>query len=737
MYVSAAEFFIAPGGSDNNGGTAEKPFAALAKARDTIREQRKTGKITADEAITVHLAAGQYFVNQSLELTKEDSGSETSPLKFVSAQPFAAEIIGGSGVPVSLFKKVSEPEVLNRLDKSIQNKIVVADLSSLKTPQWKEWSNQFRGAPSVPPELFFNNEPMTVARFPNTGWAGFKTALDSGLPHNEKTDEKTKKAEEKLKIMYKHPETDTTKRHGGAFIYDEEGLKLRDAARFERWNIDAGVWLCGYWTHDWSDEILRVASIDAKQKILQLLGIHGYGIGESSWAGYSERRFFALNLLEELDAPNEWYLDRKNNKLYFYPPKPFNDDDFVILSVLDSPLVKITDADYIQFQGISFGPTFGNAISIQGGTKCAVLGCQIRNTGRGGISLNGGTEHIVKSCDLYNIGATAVSINGGDRKTLTPANHLAENNHIHHFGRLSRTYCGAFGLQGVGNTVRNNKIHDAPHLAIGYGGNENKILRNEIYNVVQETSDAGAMYTGRDWTTQGNLIEENFVHHLGTSDSHGTMAVYLDDCDCGDTIRRNLFYKAGRAIFIGGGRDNTAVNNIIVDCFQGIALDSRGMTWKQWNKPDDGWHLEGKAEALNYKNPPWSTKYPKLAVIMDNMPQAPLGCVFEKNVIIDCKEPLALDGNVLKLLARTDVKDNVKVTANLIVENNVKANDTKLQPKEIELQKFVKDIDSGFVNPEKLDFHFKRTSALKRMLPQGFEPLPLDKIGIYSDEYRK
>jgi hypothetical protein len=404
---------------------------------------------------------------------------------------------------------------------------------------------------------------------------------------------------------------------------------------------------------------------------------------------------------------------------------------------LDQPLVSLNDTSFVRFREILFGPTFGAGISIRGGTKNAVLGCRIFDTGRDGISINGGTTHLVRGCDLYNIGSTGIVINGGDRKTLTPGDHRAVNNHIHHFGRLSRTYAGAFSLHGVGNIVRSNRIHDAPHLAIAYGGNENRIERNEIYRVVQETSDAGALYTGRDWTTQGNIIEENYIHDLGTSDSHGTMGVYLDDCDSGDTIRRNVFYRASRAVFIGGGRDNIVENNLFVECYQGISLDSRGMTWKQWNTPGDGWNLEEKANALNYKNTPWSERYPKLATLLENEPKAPLGCVFRRNIMIDCKQWIHLDGNVLKLLERTDLKDNVVVDDNLIVENAVKSDDAKLPEKEKSLQKFVADVETGFADVEKPDFHFKADSPFLKILPKKFEPIPFEKIGIYVDEYRK
>jgi hypothetical protein len=736
VWLYAAEFYVAPNGKAENSGTKSEPFGTLESARDAVRNARNAKTIQPDEPVTIYLAAGKYFLNKSFELKQEDSGTEKNPVRYCSETPLGAELIGGFNVPDFSFKKISDTEILKRIDQTVRDKIFVADLNALNIPAMKQWGNQFKGRPNTPPELFFNEEPMTVARWPNHAWAGFKTTLDNGMPHDEKTEESNKKVAEKVGVSFIHPETDTKKNHGGSFLYDEETLKLRDPERIARWNIDAGVWLCGYWTHDWSDEVLKVASVDAKQKIMTLLGVHGYGIGGKSWTGYSERRYFAMNLLEELDTSGEWYLDRENNQLYFYPPKDLSGSS-IILSTLDQPLVLLNGSNFVRFQGISFGATFGNGIEIRGGTKNAVLACRIFATGRNGIVLNGGTTNLVRGCDLYHIGATGVSINGGDRKTLTPAGHRAVNNHIHHFGRLSRTYCGAFSLHGVGNIVQNNRIHNAPHLAIAYGGNENRIERNEIYHVVQETSDAGALYTGRDWTTQGNIIEENYIHDLGTSDSHGTMGVYLDDCDCGDTIRRNVFYKASRAVFIGGGRDNVAENNLFIECYQGISLDSRGMTWKQWNSPtDSSWQLERKAKELDYQNLLWRERYPKLATIMQNEPKAPLGCVFQRNVMIDCKQWIHLDNNVLKLLEQTGLKDNIIVADNIVVENTVKSDADKLPEKEKLLQKYVGNIELGFVDRDKQDFHFKPNSPLQKLLPENFEPIPFEKIGLFIDQYR-
>ena len=735
LSIEAAEYYVSPVGKAAAAGTANDPFGSLESARDAIRQARSGGTLKPGEAVIVHVAPGDYFLTRGFELRREDSGTKDAPIIYLSEKPFEAKLIGGITLPAAAWKPIEDPAILNRLSRPSRRDILVADLNALNIPAMGEWGNQFRGRPDAPPELIFNNQPMTIARYPNEGWLGFKTALDTGNPHNEQIEESNRNAAQKAGVTFVHPEVDVTKKHAGAFLYDEEDLTTRAAERFARWNVGDGVWLFGYWTHDWAEQVLKVARIDTQQKILFLQGIHGYEIGGTSWSDFKERRYFVMNVLEELDAPGEWYLDRKANRLYFYPPTNI-DETTVVLSILEQPLMTLRDAENVQFQGFSLGPTFGHGVVIQGGINNAILGCRIVNTGRDGVQITSGTIHRVQSCDLENIGSTGIVVAGGDRRTLTPAGNMAVNNHIKHFGRLSRTYAGAVSVHGVGNIVRNNKMHEGPHLAIAYGGNENRIERNEIFNVLQETSDAGALYTGRDWTTQGNVIAENYVHDLGVPDVEGTMGVYIDDCDSGDTIERNLFYRAKRAVFLGGGRDNIVRSNLFIECFQGIHLDSRGMTWRQWNTPGDGWNLEEKAEAVNYKDPPWSTRYPKLAATMSNMPQAPLGNVFEHNVMIDCQQWLHLDGNVLVLLQRDDITDNIIVGRNLVVENAVKSADAKLPTKEQGLQRFVQNVVPDFRDPEKMDFRFKEGSPLAGAVPEGFD-IPFENIGIYVDDYRK
>ena len=79
----------------------------------------------------------------------------------------------------------------------------------------------------------------------------------------------------------------------------------------------------------------------------------------------------------------------------------------------------------------------------------------------------------------------------------------------------------AVSLQGVGNRATCNLIDNAPHQAISFGGNEHLIEFNEIHSVCFESNDAGAIYSGRDWTMRGTVIRNNLLLLFGSQNYEG------------------------------------------------------------------------------------------------------------------------------------------------------------------------------------------------------------------------
>jgi parallel beta-helix repeat protein len=705
--------YVAADAAAGGDGSRRSPYLSLTQARDGIRALRQAGTLKSGEAVTVSVGDGVYRFDTTFELLEQDGGTAEAPVVYRAQKRGKARIHGGVTLSSDAFKPLTDASVLSRIDPSARAQILVCDVSAAAGQGFSAFKTAYQGVPAGP-WLYVNRQPMTLARWPNAdapeaGWAGFSKAVDTGLPKADSEDP-----------MLRKP-------HPGAFVLDDP--------RPARWNLTEGVWLLGYWTHDWCDEVIRIASYDKEKQVITLAAPHSYGISGGTW-GSAKRRFFALNALEELDAPGEWYLYRARKLLYFYPSESLK-DALIILATLSQPLVKVSGAKHVKFVELAFEYAHSDGIVLSNSTAVEIAGCVVANCAASGISVSG-TDNIVRSCDVFNLGKNGLQLNGGDRKSLTLAKNLAVNNHIHHYGLFQRTYAPGIGVQGCGQIVRNNSIHDAPHNAVLYGGNEHLFELNEIYRVVMETGDAGAFYTGRDWTSRGNVLRHNYIHDLGGGDAKhvNTMGVYLDDCDCGDTIEGNIFVRAGRAIMIGGGRDNPVLNNLVVDCPIGLHIDSRGMTWPHWNnKKDPSWCLDDKAKAFNYTQPPWSVKYPRLASIMSEEPREPLYNPIRRNVFVDCtKQVCDFDGNVKKLLDKFEIAENLAVNS---------SGSTNGQAKAVECKGFAnlagtaeKPAELGFADRAAGDFTLRRNARLLKELP-AFEKIPFEKIGLFKDEYRR
>ena len=110
---------------------------------------------------------------------------------------------------------------------------------------------------------------------------------------------------------------------------------------------------------------------------------------------------------------------------------------------------------------------------------------------------------------------------------------------------------------------------------------------------------------------------------------HGTAAVYFDDGDGGDTVFGNIFVRCGYpgkgsfgTVFSHGGHDNTADNNIFVECKR--ALGSAPWGDQRWKETIDGghgcyWHKLLRQD-VDITQPPYTTRYPALVGFMDPQP---------------------------------------------------------------------------------------------------------------------
>ena len=586
--VGAATFHVAVSGDDANPGTRNRPFATPHRARDAVRAAKEAGPVE------VILAAGTYELSKPLELTAADSGTAASPITWRAASGAEVRLVGGR--MVRGFAPVTDARVLARLPEAARGQVLRADLRGQGVGDYGDMRGGFDapgGGPGM--ELFLNDRPMTIARYPNEGFLRIKKVLG---------------------------ETPKVVRGTGGCV---EGIYVYEGDRPARWVGEKDPRVHGYWFWDWADRRQRIASIDPKAQVIRLAPPwHGYGYRAGQW-------FYGFNLLCEIDRPGEWYLDREDGIAYVWPvdgKRPRR----AMVSVLPA-VVTMTGTAHVTLRGLTLEGARGHGVVAKDCTDCRIAGCTVRNLGSWAVRVDGGRNVQVVGCDVTGTGDGGISLRGGDRKTLAPAGHVAANNHVHRYSRWNRTYRPGLSLNGVGCRAANNLIHHAPHQAVAFGGNEHVIERNEIHNVCQETNDAGVMYGWNDWAARGHVIRHNFIHHVYGHEARGCMGVYLDDCFSSAHLVGNVFWIVPRAAFIGGGRDNVFENNVFVDCAPALHVDARGLGWRAYGKPG----LTQKLEAQPYRTEPWKSRYPQLLTLLADEPMAPKGNVIARNICVGGK----------------------------------------------------------------------------------------------------
>lgn len=587
-------FHVATNGNDDWSGLfpqpsgGDGPFATLERARDVVRSFRLAG-FAAPGEVVIEVGGGLYPLERRLDFTDADSGTATSPVTYRARSGEEVRLSGGR--VVSGFARVTDAATLARLDPAARGQVWQADLRAqglthFSPPQaGSSWAQSDPGL-----EVFFQDQPMTLARWPNEGYVKIVQALGPTPVDVRGT------------------------------VGTVEGIFSYEGDRPARWVGQPDVMLHGFWFWDWADQRQKVQSITTASNLITLASPwHTYGYRDGQW-------FYAYNLLPELDRLGEWYLDRSSGLLYFWPPAPLTNGT-VVVSCLTN-LVTLTNVSFLTLQGFTFEGCQKDAVTLSGGQTNTIRACVVRNVGKNGLRLANSPGSGVTGCDLYYCGESGVLCGGGDRPTLTPGGLYVENNRIHHYSRWNPVYHAGLSLSGVGNRARHNLIHDAPHEGIAFGGNEHLIEYNEFYNLVSESNDAGVIYAGRTWTARGHVIRYNYFHHIYGFARKGCNCVYLDDQFSSAQVYGNLFYDVPTAILIGGGRDNAVENNVFVNCDRALSLDARGLGWAASGFSG----LSNDLVSLPYQTPPWSTRYPQLTNLFNEDPMAPRNNVVTRNI---------------------------------------------------------------------------------------------------------
>ncbi len=436
-------------------------------------------------------------------------------------------------------------------------------------------------------DLYVNDQKLELARWPDQGWAHIKMPIDQNTQ----------------------------------FTVMEQLPTLPGNITAAQVHIFAG--------NDWYDQFIGVASINQSANALKLASTTSYALA-------SGRRFYLQNLPSLLNAPGEWIYDSAIKKVSVIPPAGITPKAAILSSL---PNILIVDGvNNLTFKNISFQHSAGTAITVKNSSNVVLDHLDVNSIGGKGVDIGGGQNVQLSNSKIHHTGAHGVVVSGGDKVTLKASGHVIHNNHIHHMSSMIMTYTPGIEINGVGVKVTHNLLEQGPHDAIIFAGNNHLIEKNEIHHFCLQTSDAGAIYSGRNWSWRGNTIVNNYIHDIiGYGMKSVDVAknqvdyqsigwvrgVYLDDGMSGVEVRGNIFENAGtEEIFINGGRDNKITNNYFKTNSYAIAIDHRDYSQNQKTLDDSP-----------YKSSLWQQAYPGLAAPINNKIW-PEGNQVQRNVIV-------------------------------------------------------------------------------------------------------
>ena len=310
-----------------------------------------------------------------------------------------------------------------------------------------------------------------------------------------------------------------------------------------------------------------------------------------------QTRYFMYNYLRALDAPGEWYYDRREGYLYYQPRKGEQlEKAHCVIPVLHQWMriegtptapVKGIRLENLSFQYASYtiAPMGEEPQQAAAGSEAALVmeyaddvtlrRCELLHTGAYALRI-GRSSHRnrVEQCYLADLGAGGIQVGETrlpEEGSDVTSHNVIDNNIITSAGHEQPCGVGIALFHTHHNRISHNDIFDILYSGISVGwvwgysyspSKGNEILYNHVHHIGWgELSDMGAVYTLGP--SEGTRICHNYIHDVWTYD-YGGWGLYTDEGSTGIELSHNLVVRCKSGGFHQHyGKENRVENNIL------------------------------------------------------------------------------------------------------------------------------------------------------------------------------
>lgn len=524
--------------------------------------------------------------------------------------------------------------------------------------------------------------------------------------------------------------------------YDEQAVRFHGTSsqatapeRVKGWKHPETGFLHAMHNSDWGDFHYRIKGRKENGELI----LEG-GWQNNRQSGLHPENRMVENIFEELDAPGEWFFDRDEKILYYYPLE----GEQPATAVFETPQLKhlievrgtqAAPAENIVIRNLNLTQTQrtfmekyepllrsdwtvyrGAAVFFEGTENCTLTQCDLYNLGGNAVFFSKyNRQGEVSSSHFTNIGASAICFVGdtacvrspsfeysqfvpyekmdlqkGPKGVNFPAQCIVRDNLIHRIGLYEKQTTGVELSMCQSIVVSHNSIYDTPRAGINvsegtWGGH--CIEYNDVFETVKETGDHGSFNSwGRDRFWHPNYKE---MEELTT----GHPEMILLDAVKTTTIRNNRFRcDRGWDIDLDDGSSNYHIyNNLCLN--GGIKL------------------REGFYRVVENNIMVNNSFHPHVWFLNS-------GDVFTRNIVMTDYQPIQIRNWGLMI--------DYNIFATEAALNGARKNRTDLHSKACALP---------FRNPQVGDFSFPDDAEV--IAEAGFHNFPMDEFGVVSPRLKK